>query len=336
MGRLLLRRENIPTGLTNVVVISSGAFYSLALGCVPPVITQQPTNMTVNMGGSATFSVVATGTSPLSYQWLKNGFNLINGGKVSGANSSTLKVTNVSPSDAGIYTVMVSNIVGAVSSSYAALTVWTPISTNIGLVGWGDDEFGQIDWVPSLTNMVAIAGGGYHTLALKSDGTVVAWGGDIYSYSGETNVPSNLSNVVAIAGGGYHSLALKGDGTVAAWGDDEYGETNVPANLTNVVAIAGGGYFSLALKNDGTVAARGDDEYGETNVPSNLTNVVAISAGGDHSLASQERRHSGGLGLWPFWPDQCSIRLDKRGGGCCRRRIQLGAQERWNSCSVGW
>ncbi len=133
--------------------------------------------------------------------------------------------------------------------------------------------------------MVAIAGGGYHTLALKSDGTVVAWGGDIYSYSGETNVPSNLSNVVAIAGGGYHSLALKGDGTVAAWGDDEYGETNVPANLTNVVAIAGGGYFSLALKNDGTVAAWGDDEYGETNVPSNLTNVVAISAGGDHSLA---------------------------------------------------
>jgi len=56
-----------------------------------------------------------------------------------------------------------------------------------------------------LSNVVAVAGGAYHSLALKSDGTVVAWG---YNGDGETNVPPGLSNVVAIAGGGSESLAL--------------------------------------------------------------------------------------------------------------------------------
>jgi hypothetical protein len=53
--------------------------------------------------------------------------------------------------------------------------------------------------------VVAIAGGGYHSLALKADGTVTVWGDNYY---GETNVPAGLSNVVAIAGGYEHDLAL--------------------------------------------------------------------------------------------------------------------------------
>jgi len=101
--------------------------------------------------------------------------------------------------------------------------------------------------VPSgLMNVVAIAAGGYHSLALKGDGTVMAWGDDP---DGETDVPSGLTNVVAIAAGGHHSLALKGDGTAVGWGFDNDGETDVPSGLTNVVAIAGGGYHSLALGN---------------------------------------------------------------------------------------
>ncbi|HMX29772.1 MAG TPA: RCC1 domain-containing protein, partial [Blastocatellia bacterium] len=57
----------------------------------------------------------------------------------------------------------------------------------------------------------AIAAGDFHSLALKSDGTVVAWGNNV---SGQTTIPGGLSNVTAIAAGDFHSLALKSDGTV--------------------------------------------------------------------------------------------------------------------------
>jgi alpha-tubulin suppressor-like RCC1 family protein len=63
--------------------------------------------------------------------------------------------------------------------------------------------------VTNLTNVVAISEGYQHSIALKADGTMVAWGNNTY---GQTNVPAGLSNVVAIAAGGYHNLALYDSG----------------------------------------------------------------------------------------------------------------------------
>ncbi len=125
--------------------------------------------------------------------------------------------------------------------------------------------------------------GGYiHSLAVKSDGTVVAWG---YNGSGQTNVPVGLSNVVGVAGGLYHSVALVGDGTVRAWGYNAFGQTNVPTSLTNAVAIDAGWHFNVALKSDGTVVTWGQNTVGQASVPSKLTNVVAVSAAFNHTLA---------------------------------------------------
>ena len=76
-----------------------------------------------------------------------------------------------------------------------------------------------------------------HSLALRSDGTVVAWGSD---YFGQARVPAGLTGVTAIAAGGSHSLALRADGTVVAWGVNRFGQTRVPAGLTGVTAIAAG------------------------------------------------------------------------------------------------
>ena len=64
------------------------------------------------------------------------------------------------------------------------------------MVAWGYNNSGQTTVPPGLSNVVAIAAGGYHSLALQADGTVVAWG---YNGYGQTNVPPGLSNVVAIA-----------------------------------------------------------------------------------------------------------------------------------------
>ncbi|MBL8208374.1 MAG: hypothetical protein JNM09_29350, partial [Blastocatellia bacterium] len=128
----------------------------------------------------------------------------------------------------------------------------------------------------------AIAGGWYHNLALRSDGTVVAWGDNS---DGQTTVPANLSGVTAIAASGRHSLALKSDGTVVAWGRNFSGQATVPANLSGVTAIVAGADYNLALKSDGTLVAWGNNTYGQLNVPANLSGVTAIAAGLLHSLA---------------------------------------------------
>jgi len=133
-----------------------------------------------------------------------------------------------------------------------------------------------------LSGVIAIAAGYEHNLALKSDGTVVAWG---YNANGQTTIPSGLSDVIAIAAGYGHSLALKSDGTVVAWGSNFYGQTTVPSGLSDVTAIAAGHVYSLALKSDGTVVAWGNNQYGQTTLPSGLSGVTAIAAGYSHSLA---------------------------------------------------
>jgi alpha-tubulin suppressor-like RCC1 family protein len=130
-----------------------------------------------------------------------------------------------------------------------------------------------------LTNVVAISAGRYHALALKGDGSVVAWGDNRF---GQTSVPAGLTDVVAIAAGGEHSVALRRNGTVVVWGDNEYGELSVPPGLGTVVAISAGGQHSLALKRDGTVAMWGFSGTYRV-LPVGLSNVVAVVAGTDIS-----------------------------------------------------
>lgn len=148
------------------------------------------------------------------------------------------------------------------------------------LYAWGDNSYGQSN-APSMVPF-AIAAGGYHSLVLTGEATVVAFG---RNDSGQCNVPAGLSNVIAIAAGGFHSMALLSNHTVVAWGDNTYGQCNVPLGLTDVVAIAAGGFHSLALKSNGTVVAWGRNDSGQCNVPAGLSGIGAIAAGYNHSLA---------------------------------------------------
>ena len=102
----------------------------------------------------------------------------------------------------------------------------------------------------AVTNVVAVAAGGSHALALLQNGTIVSWGDNTY---GETNVPANLTNAMAVAAGDAQSLALLDNGTVVAWGNDASGQTNVIAGLNKVKLIAGGGNFSVAAQFSTTV-----------------------------------------------------------------------------------
>lgn len=99
--------------------------YSLNLSFTPvggtlPSITTQPLGATVNAGSSVSFTVTATGTDPLSYQWQ------LNGTAIAGATSATYNIASASAAQAGNYTVLVSNPAGSVTSNTATLTVNTP------------------------------------------------------------------------------------------------------------------------------------------------------------------------------------------------------------------
>src|SRR2546425_624130 len=155
-----------------------------------PAIVVQPQSQSVTQGVTVNFSVGASGTDPLDYQWSYNG------APINGATDSTYSITNVQYRQRGNYAVVVTNALGSVvSSSNAALTVtllpWT-------VAAWGDESFG-VSTVPDVLNGVkAIAAGGWHSLALRTNGTVTAWG---LNDDGQTNVPVGLSNVVAMSGG---------------------------------------------------------------------------------------------------------------------------------------
>ena len=165
-----------------------------------------------------------------------------------------------------------------------------------------------------------LAAGAHHTIALRSDGTVWAWGANIRGQLGDgTNTNrgtpvrvQNLSNITAIAAGADHSLALRRDGTVWAWGINNAGQMgsgqlgdgtttnrNTPVQvqgLTNVTAIAAGTRYSLAVRSDGTVWGWGHKHSGSnavgivfsSNTPvqvQGLSNITAVAGGNNHSLA---------------------------------------------------
>jgi hypothetical protein len=169
--------------------------------------------------------------------------------------------------------------------------------------------------VPGLGSITAISAGWNHTLAVRSDGTVWAWGYNFYRVLGDgtqTNRPSpievpGLTGIIAVAAGQLFSLALRSDGTVWSWGHNGYAElgdgttTNRPtpvqvSGLTGVVQISAGGRGGLALRSDGTVWSWGNNAAGQLGVGSTvphyvpiqipgLSGVTQIAAGYDHSLA---------------------------------------------------
>jgi purine nucleoside phosphorylase len=105
--------------VTNVAGSVTGAVATLTV-YVPPAITTQPLSQTVTQGQSASFSVVASGTALLSYQWTRNGTAL------AGASTSALTLANVQTTDAGSYTVVVANAAGSVTGAVTTLTVLIP------------------------------------------------------------------------------------------------------------------------------------------------------------------------------------------------------------------
>jgi hypothetical protein len=146
----------------------------------PPTFTSQPTNQSVVAGNSAVFSATVSGGLPLSYQWRKNGTNVVNGPNIAGATSNVLTLTAVVATNAGNYTLIATNVYGAVTSSVASLTVFLPAA---------------ITTPPSPQTVQCSSNASFSVTASGTSPLKYQWSLDAVPINGATNSSLSLTNV---------------------------------------------------------------------------------------------------------------------------------------------
>lgn len=237
------------------------------MNSAPFLLTQPPTNLSVFLGSKVSLSVALGGSGPLQYQWLFNGTN------IPAATGDTLTFDRVRITNAGAYSVIVTNGFGAITSAVINLTVRQ-------VVAWGDNSYGQTNLPPSLTNVAAVAAGFYGSMALCMDGTISIWGNSGYV---PTNIPPGVSNVVEIATGYFYDMALMANGKAVAWGSGVGSVfTNAVVSQSNVVAMEASSSSCALLHADGTVVRI--TSAGASPV-TGLTNIVALAPFDDGFMA---------------------------------------------------
>lgn len=307
------------SGLTNVISISAGSNYSLAvksdgtawgwgyngygqLGDGTVADRALPTQITgiagvalINAAGTHSLAVKSDGTA---WAWGLNNYGQLGDGTFTNRINPVLvaELTDVTA------------LSGSSNQSFAETadgSVWA----------WGQNSYSQLGdgstvvrrfpaMVQGIDGILAVSIGDKNLAAVKSDGNVWTWGAKTFGNLVQT---SGIANAVAVSSFANHTLALKSDGTVWGWGANYYGEVGDGSTtvrsaavqvsaLSDAVAIATGANHSLAVKSNGTVWAWGNNASGQlgngtmTNsvIPlqvSGLTGVISVCCGANHSLA---------------------------------------------------
>ena len=272
------------------------------------------------------------------YSWGLNGYGVL--GDLSTTDRSVpVPVASSSP-------LFSKTVLSVIPGAYHALA----LCADGTLASWGSNGYGQLGngsntsrTAPGLVTttgtpltgrtVIAVAAGENHSLALCTDGTVVAWGENNSGQLGDNSTTDRLlpvavvtagtplagRTVVAIAAGAYHSLALCSDGTLVAWGQNNAGQLgdnsttqrNLPVAVTisgtplsghTVTSLIAGGSHCLVLCSDGTLFAWGQNTNGQlgdnsttarstpvavvtTGTPLAGRTIATVAAGGAHSLA---------------------------------------------------
>ncbi len=302
-------QTTIPNGLTNVIQVAAGQLFSVALKDDGTVVAWGD-----NRYGESTVPNGLSGVIQIS-AGLWDVLALKSDGTVVGWGYNQYGEDTVPNGLTGVVQVAAGD-----ESSYALLSNGT-------VTGWGSNNYSVPAGLSGVVEISTSEEG--DVLCLKSDGTVVGFGGNA---DGETNIPSNLYGVTSISAGTGQSLAIVGsqsaigwgsagfdvvnvplpnamksvaegalvsavllpNGTPFSWGNPDFGDFEAP-DLTGVTQIACSQGTVLALLDDGTVVGWGDNSNGILNVPNGLTDVKAISAGDDFGMALKD---DGSVVVW--------------------------------------
>ncbi|WP_235660293.1 Ig-like domain-containing protein [Mycolicibacterium gilvum] len=167
-------------------------------------------------------------------------------------------------------TVTVTDTYGSSATTTSAIgTAYNVIS-----LGWDAAGVGHVPALPAGVSYTQVAGGAFHTVLLRSDGSVVGAGQNNY---GQLDIPPLPAGVTytQVAAGSWHTVLLRSDGTVVAVGDNFKGQIDIPEPGLGVsyTGVAAGELGTILLRSDGTAVAVGDGQYGQLEIPTLPTGV---------------------------------------------------------------
>lgn len=285
------------------IVPSGGSAENYTISYIDGTLTVSPAVQTVTLA-TGSLAVTAGDTGSLS------------------ATTAATLVFTASGGSTGSYTWSIDGTPQSVANNTLTTSFFSASLHTVSVVaaahgGHAASEAATIEVTVSTGEFWTVAAGPNHTLALKGDGTVWAWGRNDSGQLGDGTTLDRLvapaavngmADAIAIAAGDHHSLAIRADGTVWAWGRNDTGQLGIasttgqtaPVPVTALagafVQIAAGAGHAVALRSDGTVwtwgangvGQLGDGTATQRNTPvqaAGLTDIVALASGARHSLA---------------------------------------------------
>lgn len=233
---------------------------------VPPGITTQPANQTVNLGQPASFSVVATGTAPLSYQWKKGGID------VAGATASIYSIPAVQAADMASYSVNVTNAAGSLMSASAALVVVVPPTITTQPVG------STVNERQSVSFGVVATGSGPFSYQWRKDGTAL---------NGAAASTFSLSSVLPTDAGSYtvdvSNAAGRASSQSAMLVVNPLAVIKTFKVLPSAIPLGGGGVLQWDVSGATTLSINGGvgslaTQAGSSNVTPSVTTTYTLTA----------------------------------------------------------
>ena len=269
--------------ITNVVSSVTSAVATLTV-LVPPAFTSEPVSATNVIGTTASFSGLAAGTTPIGYRWQFNGVNLTNGGRISGATSTSLGITNAQPADAGNYTLVASNAAAIATSTVATLTVLLPPSI-----------------VTQPTNQTLVMGSNATFVVNASGSAPLAyqWRLAGTNLEGASSSTLNLANIQPADAGGYSVVITNAAGSLTSavatltvlvppsFISQPVSATNVIGTTASFAGLAAGtAPISYRWQFNGTNLTNNSRISGVTTTNLTITNALSADAGNYTLVAS--------------------------------------------------